>query len=80
MEHMEDIKDVGDNNQANVGIFTIGTSVWRSSSRRLGSRLMANDLMSTIFISLFFFISVFSPVSSIVTFSHKRSAWIKKLI
>ena len=33
----------------------IGTSVWRSSGRRSGGRLLANDLLATIFISLFLF-------------------------
>ena len=39
----------------------IGTSVRRSSGRRSGGRLLANDVVATIFISLFFPFFPFPP-------------------
>ena len=45
-----------------------------------GRSTAGNDVVATIFICLFFFSPVFSPVSSVATFSHRRSARIKKLI
>ena len=53
-----------------------------------GQSTAGNDVVATIFISLFLFFPVFScffffffwPFSSVATFSHRRSARIKKLI
>ena len=56
---------------------SFGTSVRRSSGHRSDGRLLANDIVATIFISLFLFFSFFPPV---VCFSHRRSAPIKKLV
>ena len=45
-----------------------------------GLSTAGNDVVATIFISLFFFSRFFPQFSSVATFSHRRSAQIKKLI
>ena len=45
-----------------------------------GQSTAGNDIVATILISLFlFFLPVFFPVSSVATFSHRKSAGIKNL-
>ena len=64
----------------------IGASVRRSSGRRSGGRLLAMTqwpLFSSVFsffFPVFFPFFFFSRFSSVATFSHRRSARIKKLI
>ena len=62
-----------------------GASVRRSSGRRSGGRLLATTqwpLFSSVFSFFFFFFPVFFSVFffSVATFSHRRSALIKKII
>ena len=67
-------------------IFTSGPALfWHERAAfqlsAVGWSTAGNDVVATIIISLFFFSPpVFPPVSSVATFSHRRSARIKKLI